>query len=65
MVCLRAVLCWAQTSRESALRASQERTKKQKEEQEALGVLLTQREAAVLDREQELAAAGRYCCSCC
>lgn len=60
-----AVLCWAQTSRESVLRASQERAKKQREEQEALGVLLTQREATVLDKEQELAAAGRYCCFCC
>jgi hypothetical protein len=57
--------CCVQTSRESALRSSEGRAKKQREEQEALGVLLTQREAAVLDKEQELAAVGRYGCSCC
>ena len=48
-----------QASQEKALRASQGRADKQRKEQEALGLLLTEREAAVLDQEQALKAAVR------
>lgn len=54
-----AVLC-AQTSREAALRKSEARAEAQRNEQDALGVLLTEREAGVLDKEQALQAATRY-----
>lgn len=48
-----------QASQEKALRASEGRADKQRKEQEALGLLLTEREAAVLDKEQDLQAAAR------
>lgn len=58
------VLCTVQTTRESALRASEGRAEKQRKEQDALGLLLTEREAAVLDKEQTLQSVNRWVCVC-
>lgn len=49
-----AMICCVQTTREAALRKSEERAERQRNEQDALGMLLTEREAAVLDKEQAL-----------
>jgi hypothetical protein len=48
------MICCVQTTREAALRKSEERAERQRNEQDALGMLLTEREAAVLDKEQAL-----------
>jgi hypothetical protein len=53
------MVCCGQTKREAALRKSEERAERQRNEQDALGVLLTERETAVLDKEQALHTATR------
>lgn len=57
--CLLLAHAYLQASRETALRASEGRAGHRRDEQDALAVILTQREAAVLEKERAAQVASR------